>query len=203
MEYHKIETLYQRDAISFKVKEGILKNSVYSLLKQWECTEKIDGTNMRIIWQNGKMSFGGKTDRAQLHSDLIEWLYDRITPEKLREIFQEEDAVIYGEGCGDGIQKGKIYGSTKKLVVFDILVARKWWLNWQNVCDVSQKLQLETVPYLGLMTLEEAVEKTKKGFKTALGDGSGNAEGLIGKPQESLFNKKGERIIFKIKTRDF
>ena len=63
-EYHKIETLYERDE-HFNIKpELILKNRVYGILKTWHWTEKIDGTNIRVIWQDGKLTFGGKTDNA-------------------------------------------------------------------------------------------------------------------------------------------
>ncbi len=203
MEYHKIETLYERDLKTFKVKPGVLKNQTYGLLKQWEFTEKIDGTNIRVIWQDGKLTFGGKTDNAQIHVDLIRWLYENVTAEKLRQVFPETNAVIYGEGYGAGIQRGGFYSPTKRLIVFDVLVDSKWWLNWENACDVAAKLGLDTVPYLGLMTLEEATEKVRAGFKTALGDGTGNAEGLVGRPQECLFDKKGHRLILKLKTKDF
>jgi hypothetical protein len=47
MEYHKIETLYERDPETFKVRVGEFKNRTYTLLKRWRWTEKIDGTNIR------------------------------------------------------------------------------------------------------------------------------------------------------------
>ena len=62
-EYHKIETLYVRDEKTFKVDPSQLKNRTYSLIKAWQFTEKIDGTNIRCIWKNGTLSFGGKTIR--------------------------------------------------------------------------------------------------------------------------------------------
>jgi len=71
MEYHKIETLYVRDEKTFKVKPGELKNRVYGLLKSWHWTEKVDGTNIRCIWKDKQLTFGGKSDNAQIHADLI------------------------------------------------------------------------------------------------------------------------------------
>jgi hypothetical protein len=38
-EYGKIETLYERDLSTFKVRVGELKNRTYSLLKTWHWTE--------------------------------------------------------------------------------------------------------------------------------------------------------------------
>src|SRR5215471_20483943 len=106
-EYHKIETVYERDPKTFKVIPSVLRNPVYRLIKESEFTEKIDGTNIRCIWQEGKLTFGGKTDSAQIHSDLVRWLYDNVSAEKLAEVFPDTTAVIYGEGYGAGIQKGE------------------------------------------------------------------------------------------------
>jgi len=134
MEYHKIETLFERDEKTHKVFPGKLKNPVYGIFKSWQFTEKIDGTNIRVIWEHetGKVRFGGKTDNAQIHADLISWMNDNITGEKLKAIFPDTDAVVYGEGYGAGIQKGGCYSPDKRLIIFDVLVAGKWWLNWEK-----------------------------------------------------------------------
>lgn len=204
MEYHKIETLYERDLSTFKVDPTKLKNRTYSLIKTWEFTEKIDGTNIRCIWENGVLRFGGKTDSAQIHADLIRWLYENVNSLKLAEIFPDATAVIYGEGYGAGIQKGGGYSPTKKFIVFDVLVGGKWWLNWENVNDVAQKLGLDVVPFIGEMSLEAATDMVRKGFPSALGAaGETPAEGLVGRTAEPLFDKKGHRLIVKLKTKDF
>lgn len=203
-EYHKIETMYERDMATFKVDPTKIKNPTYGLLKAWQFTEKIDGTNIRCIWKDKKLTFGGKTDNAQIHADLIKYLYEAVSAEKMLEIFPDTDACIYGEGYGAGIQKGGgDYSPTKKLIVFDVLVGEKWWLNWENTCDVATKLGLDVVPFIGAMSLEEATVMVKTGFRSKLNDGKKQAEGLVGKPAEALFDKKGHRLIIKLKTKDF
>lgn len=203
MEYHKIETLYERDIATFKVDSTKLKNRTYSLIKTWQWTEKIDGTNIRCIWADGKLTFGGKTDNAQIHTDLIRWLYENVSALKLAEIFPDTDAVIYGEGYGAGIQKGGGYSAEKKFIVFDVLVGGKWWLSWENTCDVAARLRLDVVPFVGEMTLDDATEMVHRGFKSRLNDGQAWAEGLVGRTTETLFDKKGHRLIVKLKTKDF
>lgn len=203
IEYHKIETLYVRDEKTFKVDPSQLKNRTYSLIKIWQFTEKVDGTNIRCIWKDGKLTFGGKTDNAQIHADLIRWLYENVSAAKMAEIFPDTEAVVYGEGYGAGIQKGGGYSATKKLIVFDVLVGGKWWLSWENTCDVAGKLGLDVVPLIGEMSLEEATEMVKAGFYSRLGDGAMRAEGLVGRTAEPLFDKKGARLIVKLKTKDF
>lgn len=210
-EYHKIETLYERDEKTFKVRVGEFKNRTYSLLKTWHWTEKVDGTNIRCIWREGKLTFGGKTDNAQIHADLIKWLYEHIDIGKLNAAFWSEgkelptEVIIYGEGFGAGIQKGGgDYSPVKKLIVFDVLVDAKWWLNYEAVCDVARKLGLDVVPSFGEMSLEDATEFVKRGFKSKCAvNASKDAEGLVGRPLETLFDKKGHRLITKLKTKEF
>lgn len=206
-EYHKIETLFERDPKTFKVYPDKLRHPVYGIIKTWQFTEKIDGTNIRVIWKEGKLSFGGKTDSAQIHADLIKHLYELVDPAKLAEKFPGGDVVIYGEGYGAGIQKGGgAYSQTKRFILFDVLVDGKWWLDWANTCDVATFLGLDTVPYIGELTLEDAVERTRAGFPSALAARNGQhiqAEGMVGRPIETLFDKKGSRIIIKLKTKDF
>lgn len=205
-EYHKIETLYERDEKTHRLKpELILKNSVYGLLKEWEFTEKIDGTNIRVIWMPGDsvVRFGGKTDAAQIDTQLLHTLQSQFTIEKMASVFPDTQATLYGEGYGAGIQKGGGYSDTKKFILFDVLVAETWWLNWVNVCDIASKLVADTVPYIGNMSLNAATEMVRIGFPSRLNNGKIMAEGLVGRPAECLFDKKHARLIVKLKTKDF
>jgi len=204
--YPKIETLYERDEATHKLKtELVLKNRTYSLIKTWQFTEKIDGTNIRVTWDFAarKITLGGRTDAAQIHADLVRWLYKNVSTERLADVFPDVNAVIYGEGYGAGIQKGGGYSATKKLIVFDVLVDGKWWLNWESTCDVASKLGLDVVPLIGEMTLEDATDFVRRGFQSRLNGGQIAAEGLVGKTAEPLFDKKGHRLIVKLKTKDF
>jgi len=60
------------------------------------------------------------------------------------------------------------------------------------------------VPIIGIMKLEEAVEYVKRGYKSTIAENKEYmAEGLVMKPIIELFNRRGERIISKIKYKDF
>ena len=201
MEYPKIETLFERDG-NFKV-TAKLRNQSYGIIKTWQFTEKIDGTNIRLIWNDGKFSIGGRTGNAQLPADLIQSLYEKIDINKFKEIFPETNVVVYGEGYGAGIQKGGAYSETKQFVVFDVLVDGKWWLIWENTCNVSNKLSLKTVPFLGEYTLEEGISIARNGFTSKLAISNIAAEGIVGRTTETLYDKKFNRMIIKLKTKDF
>jgi hypothetical protein len=209
MEYPKIETLYERDEKTHKIHACILKNRVYDIIKSWHWTEKIDGTNIRLMWDGiSALSVGGKTDNAQISADLIKNMNLEFLKKQFVFFYSGQPIVVYGEGYGAGIQKGGIYSLTKKFIVFDILVEGKWWLNWENTCDVASKLCLDTVPYKGEMTLDQATDMVRKGFPSSIGLPYMNgtiplAEGLVGRTVETLFDKKGSRLIVKLKTKDF
>ena len=53
------------------------------------------------------------------------------------------------------------------------------------------------------MALAEATEMVRSGFQTRIGTSGKPAEGLVGRPAEALFDKKGHRLIVKLKTKDF
>ncbi len=207
MEYHKIETLFERNEKTHKVYPDRLKNPVYNIIKTWQFTEKIDGTNIRVMWKDGKVILGGKTNKAQLDAQLVQRLNEIINPDIFKSKFENTDVTIYGEGYGAGIQKGGAYSKIKDFIVFDILVDCRWWLNWENTCDIAKAFGLKTVPFIGNMTLEEGVEMVRKGFDSILAkEQTGTiipAEGLVGRTVETLFDKKGARIIIKLKTKDF
>ena len=60
------------------------------------------------------------------------------------------------------------------------------------------------VPYMGQFTIDEAIEFVRKGFKSTIAENKEYlAEGLVLTSPYGIKNRKGERIIFKIKHNDF
>jgi hypothetical protein len=213
MEYHKIDTLFERDG-KFVVDTAQPRHPVIATIREWDVTEKVDGTNIRVMMsESGDVTYGGRTDNAQIPADLIQYLIQTFTPSKMVAAFTREgeplpSVVLYGEGYGAGIQKGGAYRKDKSFRLFDVLVGGRWWLDWQNVCDVANKLDIQPVPYLGRWTLDEIVERVRQGIPSlvALGDSgtpSVQAEGIVARPIETLFDKRGKRLIIKLKTKDF
>lgn len=172
----------------------------------WVFSEKVDGTNIRVIWDGVKVTFGGKTDDAQIPADLFLRLQEIFGEtgkiQLFKELFTEKEVCLYGEGYGQKIQEsGKLYIPDRvDFVLYDVTIDG-WWLERKNIEDIAQKLGVKVVPIVGKGTLDDAVEITKKGFKSQWGDFI--AEGIVAKPKVELKSRKGERIITKIKHRDF
>ena len=183
-----------------------LKSLVLGTINLWDVTEKIDGTNIRVMLsESGEVRFGGRTDAAQLPADLLMRLVNMFQADKLKAVFWLDgnpvDAVLYGEGYGAGIQKGGPYRTDKSVIFYDVLVSGKWWLDREAVDDVCAKLGVDTVPYLGRMTLDQIVTLVREPFASKIG--TALAEGIVARPIEPLFDRKGARIIIKLKTKDF
>lgn len=205
-EYHKIQSIFKRNMDS-KNKELIegqwtLPEFEYLAGNAWTFTEKVDGTNIRVMFKDGVITFGGRTDAAQIPAQLMARLNERFLPlaEKLGEVF-EDGAVLYGEGYGAKIQKvGGNYRADQDFVLFDVLVGR-YWLQREDVHDVAQKLGIDVVPVIGEGTLHDAVALAKSGITSTWGDFQ--AEGIVARPKVELQTRGGKRIVTKIKCRDF
>jgi hypothetical protein len=214
MEYTKIDTLFERDQ-NFNVDLTRLRHPVFATISEWDVTEKIDGTNIRVLMdEQGHVTFGGRTDRAQMPTDLFQYLLATFTPAKMQAAFLRDSeplpsVVLYGEGYGPGIQKGGgAYRKDKSFRLFDVLVGGRWWLDWTNTVDVANKLHIFTAPYLGRWTLDEIVGRVRAGLPSMVafaetGSPSVPAEGIVARPIEPLFDKRGRRVILKLKTKDF
>lgn len=202
-EYVKINTIWKRDERG-RIIEGDYATPELAYLAgtDWEWTEKVDGTNVRVGWNGSTVEFGGRTANAQMPTKLVAALRDLFSDTSmLSEVFGESEAVLYGEGYGAGIQGGGgNYSPSQTFVLFDVTVG-PWWLRREDVTDVAGKLGLRTVPIIGRGTLQWASDQAKASLTSDWGAFA--SEGLVGRPAVDLFSRKGERVMAKIKTKDF
>jgi hypothetical protein len=218
--YHKIQSIFKRDPKTKAFTEEFTCPE-FELLQNvpWDWSEKVDGTNIRITWRGSSAidgwgvvvpgkpvrEIGGRTDRAQIPADLFAKLEELFPIEKLLEHFDEPQTVIlFGEGIGPKIQKGGgRYRSSPDFALFDVRVGR-WWLKREDVFGVAETMGLAAAPCRGEGTLQEAIEFVKAGFTSELAeDPTLPAEGLVLRPKCELFSRSGERMITKVKTKDF
>lgn len=205
--YHKIKTLFKRDPeTNYKTLiEGYYSFPEFDYLKDndWVYTEKVDGTNIRLLYDDFKLNMGGKTDRAQLPGPLVKWFQENILPQKetFGGLFGEGPVCLYGEGYGGKIQKGSAYRKDQSFVLFDILVGG-WWLRRSDVEDIAKTLNLDIVPIIGIGTLATMVTLAKSGFSSNWNDDL-TAEGIVARPTVEMKRRNGDRVITKLKYKDF
>jgi len=208
--YHKINTIFKRDMTQRNnpIIIGEWSEPEFQFLANntWVFTEKVDGTNIRIMWDGSKITFNGKTDNAQMPAPLVQRLTDTFLPltETFAEAFGTNEGTsvcLYGEGYGAKIQKvGALYRPDQDFVLFDVKVG-EWWLNRPDVENIATKLGVQIVPIVGEGTLWDAIDLVKVGMKSLWGDFE--SEGIVARPKVELQTRGGRRIITKIKTVDY
>lgn len=109
---------------------------------------------------------------------------------------------LYGEGYGAGIQAAGYYRKDNSFIGFDVKVDDMYLLR-ENRDEIFNKLGVDIVPFVGKFTIDEAIEYVKKGFNSNIAQETHLAEGLVLRTPMGLKTRKGERIIFKVKTCDF
>lgn len=189
----------------------------YLANNEWEFTEKVDGTNIRIGFNCRRLShldnpeFAGRSDAAIIPEPLKFYLQETFTGDLFRKADLNE-VVLFGEGYGPKIQGGGKYRDDHSFVLFDVKIG-SWWLKREDVNDIAEKLGIESVPIIGYGTLFEAINLVRTGHGRDLAGnkidfsrsvwGDFEAEGLVCRPKVPLSNRRGERIITKVKSVDF
>jgi hypothetical protein len=172
------------------------------------------------------VDYKGKTDNANVPPKLMQHLTDTYPAEKVLEslglkrfIPKEEFAdhkwqseqdvpecyTIYGEGYGAKIQKagGNYLSQSNGFIVFDVKVDDLYLLCSARD-EIAAKLGAPVVPFIGMMTLDEAIDFVRTGFKSRVAENKDfMAEGLVIRNELGLKTRRGERIITKLKTCDF
>ncbi len=222
-EYPKIQSVFKRDEKTHKfiIGDWTLPEFEYLADVPWLWTEKVDGTNIRINWGDGRpIQYGGRTDNAQIPAKLVNALdelfqpyargaFSKWTPPKeygekrFSEIFKAaEDVTLYGEGYGAGIQKGGgNYSQEQKFILFDVKIGN-WWLQREDVEDIAIKLGLDIVPVWDRVSITEMLSDFYAGYPMSAWDNV-EMEGVVGHPLVELRTRRGDRIMTKIKGKDF
>jgi len=201
--YHKIQSVFKRDPENQHKTflDGQYSRPEFEYLKdnEWVFTEKVDGTNIRIGWDGIDVKFGGRSDNAQLHTDLMLRLYKLFPKDRFLEF--GNDITLYGEGYGAGIQKGGgNYQDKKDFVLFDVKIGG-YWLQREDAEEIANTFNIKIVPVIGKGTLEKMISITKTNLVSEWGNFQ--AEGIVAKPSTELVSRNGQRIITKIKCKDF
>ena len=205
-EYIKIPNIYKRETYGKNcLIEGEYTTPYLEYLSgnEWEWTEKVDGTNIRVIWDGYRVELKGRTDKAEIPKHLKARLEELFCGNEKEELFENtfgsKPVVLYGEGYGEKIQNGGLYGKAD-FILFDVYVDG-FWLKRGALDGLADTFETKVVPVIGSGTLVEAVEYIKEHPKSKLRESE--LEGIVCRPKHEMFARNGDRIIVKIKCCDF
>jgi len=209
--YPKINSIYKRHSETNKLRMGEYAQQVYRYLEDndWIAYEKIDGMNVRCHWDGSTIKFAGRTDNAQIPAPLLVRLLEIFTAEKLTFVFGSDpiDVTIFGEGFGGNIQNpvGKRYNPDGKFdfIMFDVRIG-DWWIRYSDMMEFADSLETKLVPIIAVKSLREQIESIKYGvYSKVAEDKAFYAEGIVCRPLYDILTRNGQRVITKIKYKDF
>lgn len=206
--YRKIYTIFERDE-KFKVVEGVINPKLEGIrnIKEFVVSEKIDGTNCCIVLTPKKEILIRK------RSDFIEDDKDHhhyfeaikgIDMQKIKDYFEDSKSLIaiFGEACGGNIQKqGKTYSDKPTFRLFDIRCGNNFF-DWDDLIEFSKFTGIPLVEWFKFegkdildynYWLSFLKEVNKKKY----------VEGYVIRSRPALLNKFSQRMMFKIKLKDY
>lgn len=219
-EYPKINSVFKRftegeNKGKFNFNVFSQPEFAYLYHNEWIGTEKVDGTNCRIIhyWNEDKRMMDteirGRTNKAQIPSELNNKLIEIVNSIDFSNVFSINEPertyiCLFGEGYGKKIQKvgSKYIPNGNDFILFDVFI-NGWWLKRDDVVEIAKQLGLKVVPIIAYGSLKEMVEFVKNGFQSKVAQEDMQAEGLVLQPSVPLFARNGGRVITKLKTSDF
>lgn len=219
--YGKINSYFKRGDKGLFLPE--VSHPSFECILEWNVYEKIDGTNIRIGYeaaceensQTPTRYIGGRTEDAQMPVPLMEYINKTFSIEKLCDFFGSDNAIIFGEGIGPKIQGGKEKGYVpEEVYAFDIFQRGKW--REDRLDDVVQFFNVKRAALIypafsrsyrnrsceyGPATLYD-MRPTPELFGEKLSCPPEFVEGYIYRPNTTLFNENGDRVMFKLKFKD-
>ncbi len=153
--YPKMKTLFklEQEGKKWTITNGeILPDTAplhFLSMEELVFTEKIDGTNMGVLVENGKIIHIQKRNNIANPEDKNDRFYfdEGLIPESFPEEFS---GMIFGELHGTKIQKGGIYSNKREFRMFDILnIHGNKFFTWDALVAFQDKLGIKTVPEIG------------------------------------------------------
>ena len=231
MLYPKIQTLWKRDQDTGIIIPQNYSKDEFLNIKMWHVTEKVDGMNVRVQYNRyideslkiavlPTVKFGGRTDKAQMPGELMQYLERvfRLTPLNL--CFPDATYVcLFGEGYGPKIQGGGgLYTDKQEFILFDVFVDG-WWLKQDAVSEIARFFGIPRVPELGIWTKERAMDfvdprvniYTEKNHlftgrtipKSVIAQEEREMEGVMCRSHPLMLFRNRTPIQFKLKVKDF
>lgn len=202
----KCKTLFKRDE-NFKVIPSMtaLTDPRFEFVSDrgWVVTKKMDGMSIILAWDGWDFKFHGRSPKTDFNTPQLEYLQGvagKIRPNMV-EHFDEIPVHIYAEFVGPKINGNKHGYGEYHLFVFDVRIGG-FWLDWHNVVDVAQKVELQTVRRIHELE-RGGLEKIYREVSALARVGTSQYfEGVVCRTDPYFYTAQGDRVMFKLKLTD-
>lgn len=168
---------------------------------EWIPRRKLDGANVRINWDGEQALWNGKTNNFVAPHQLTDYMNNTFFEEIFEEKFGRDcNVTIFGEYMGPKVQGNELNLYEPEVIIFDVNI-NGFWQPKDNVIQIANYFNARTcydfsVECGGPMSLVAIINKVSRGFFP-------NWEGIVATPAVECRNQRGERIIVKVKARDY
>lgn len=169
----------------------------------WGYSRKVDGENIRIQWDGEQALWNGKSNAFQCSAEFTEYMNSTFLEEIFEEKFGRDKVVtLFGEKMGPKTQGNELGLTEDKILLYDVNIDGTW-LCGESVAWIARYFSVDTVfDYMTRhmfgpeMNLREMIEACANGeFK--------DWEGIVATPKVEMLDKSKNRVIVKIKNRDY
>ena len=171
----------------------------------WVYKRKLNGENMRVLWNGEQAIWNGKTNDFETDAETTEYMNTTFLEEVFEEKFgHEKQVLLFGERMAPKTQGNELGLESVEFVLFDVKIGDTW-LAPENLRAIAKYFGLRTCyDFMRpedekrnyAQTLENLIDEVAKGrFE--------NWEGIVASPATGLYNRKGERLICKIKNHEY
>ena len=167
----------------------------------WTFKRKLDGENIRIKWDGNEVAWNGKTDKFVCNSEFTDYMNSTFLEEIFEEKFgREKTVLLFLERMGNKVQTNELKLDNVEAILYDVKIGDTW-LEEESIKEIAN--------YFGIHTcydfmpdpnhhgrLIEIIEECSEGrFK--------DWEGVVAQPRVGLKDRRGKRLIVKIKNKDY
>ena len=213
-EYPKLKNLHKRDPADNKVIDEFT-DEIFSPEQLgnagWTWREKMDGTNLRIIWDGHRAEYRGRTDRAQFSDGQTMFLDEKIKSpafeELLEQTFASTEAVLFGGLIGNKLQGNPHKIDGYEIRVYDAFVAG-WWLLPASVDELANDLGLGSAEIICVAPIGNMHQVMKNiAAQSEFFEGEAGPfeyiEGIVGTAPGSVLGRNGSILRVKLKLENY
>ena len=165
----------------------------------WFAWRKLDGENIRVHWDGEQALWNGKTDNFVCDANFKKYMEETFPEELFEEKFgRDKEVTLFGERVGTKVQKNELNLDHNEFVLFDVLIGNIW-LDERQIQDVANFFNLHTPISFGAAmrgSLDWLIERVANGEVKEW-------EGIVATPCGGFRDRAGNRIIVKIKNKDY
>lgn len=221
--YHHIDAPTKQDnayweknhvrILSATCKEETFRDPLVAMLSHqiWTTRRKLDGANLRVQWNGEQVLWNGKTNNFVCNNNLRKYMQETFPEEIFEERFGRSPIVtIFGEHMGPKVQGNELGLDKDEIIIFDVNI-NGFWQEKDNVREIAKYFNCRTC--YDFMEYDNGknsiIDMNKETFtlnELILAVASGllqKWEGVVATPTVECRNQRGERVIVKVKTKDY